>query len=255
MSGQWAEPFDASPPGGALIVVGVPAFSDNILWLLHEPVEGATVAVDPGDAAPVMAEADRRGWRIDAVWNTHWHGDHSGGNLALKAAGARVIGPAGEGDRIPGRDMAVADGDRVRIGALEAEVWSLPGHTAGHVGFVFREAGAAFVGDTMFAMGCGRLFEGTAEQMWTSLRRIGDLPPETMIYCAHEYTLSNARFSAAVRADDAAVAERLRRAEAVRQDHGLTVPTTLRDEWATNLFLRANSVEEFAALRSAKDQF
>ena len=140
----------------------IPTLGDNYVYLLHEPQAGATAVVDPGDPKPVLAEAERRGWKITKILNTHWHPDHTGGNLAIKeASGATIIGPAGENGRVPGLDLALAEGDRITIGAREAEVWEVPGHTLGHIAYIFRDDRVAFVGDTLFAMGCGRLFEGT----------------------------------------------------------------------------------------------
>ncbi|MBA3666870.1 MAG: hydroxyacylglutathione hydrolase [Sphingomonas sp.] len=237
-------------------IVAVPAFSDNYLWLVYDPASGETAVVDPGDAAPVLAAAEARGWRITTILNTHWHPDHTGGNLAVKAAtGAIVYGPAGEADRIPGLDHPLGDSDRVSLGAQEAEVIAVPGHTLGHIAYWFAGDGVAFVGDTMFAMGCGRLFEGTPEQMHKSLRRLAALPEETALYCAHEYTLSNARFAAQAFPDDLAIAERLTVVEEARAAGRPTVPTDVAAERATNPFLRARDVDEFAKLRLAKDHF
>jgi hydroxyacylglutathione hydrolase len=237
-----------------LEIVAVPAFADNYLWLVHDGVSGQTAVVDPGDATPVLAEAGRRGWAIDQIWNTHWHGDHTGGNLAVKAAtGARVSGPATE--TIPGRDVALSQGDQVRLGEHVGRVIDVPGHTLGHIALIFDEARAAFVGDTMFAMGCGRLFEGTPEQMYRSLQTLAALPDDTLVYCAHEYTLANARFAAHAEPANAAIAERLARVEAVRLAGTMTLPSSIGEERATNPFVRAANWREFAALRSAKDSF
>ena len=154
-----------------LQIVAVPAFSDNYLWLLHDDASEETAVVDPGDAAPVLAEAERRGWTIGQVWNTHWHPDHTGGNLAVKqATGARISGPADE--RIPGRDVTLSEGDEVRLGTHVGRVIAVPGHTLGHVAIIFDDDRRAFVGDTLFAMGCRRLFEGTPPQIFESLQRI-----------------------------------------------------------------------------------
>ena len=239
-----------------LQVVAVPAFADNYLWLMHDSASGETAVVDPGDAALVLAKADALGWRIGQVWNTHWHADHTGGNQAVVAAtGATLSAPAAEADRIGGVDVRLKEGDRVRIGDHVGEVWEVPGHTLGHIALIFRDAGIAFVGDTMFAMGCGRLFEGTAAQMFAALGRLGRLPEDTLIYCAHEYTLANARFAAAVEPDNVAIIERLAAIEAMREAGEATVPTTIAAERATNPFLRAADVEQFAQLRTAKDRF
>ena len=239
----------------SLEVVAVPAFSDNYLWLVRDSASGDTAVIDPGDAAPVLAEADRRGWRIGQVLNTHWHPDHTGGNLAVKATGARVSGPAAEADRIPGIDVALKEGDAVSIGGHVGEVWEVPGHTLGHIAYIFRSAGIAFVGDTLFAMGCGRLFEGTPDQMFASLTRLAALPGETLAYCAHEYTLANAKFAAHAEPENAATADRLADVERLRAGGQMTVPTTIALERATNPFIRAASVADFADRRAAKDSF
>jgi hydroxyacylglutathione hydrolase len=237
-----------------LEIVGVPAFSDNYLWLVYDDDSGETAVVDPGDAAPVLAEAKRLGWRISQVWNTHWHRDHTGGNLAVKeATGATISGPASED--IPGRDVALGEGDTIRLGDHVGRVIAVPGHTLGHIALVFDEDGVAFVGDTLFAMGCGRLFEGTPQQMFTSLGRIASLPEETRLYCAHEYTLSNGRFAAHAEPGNADIAARLSAVEKLRSEGAMTVPTTVAAERATNPFVRANDWQEFARLRSDKDSF
>jgi hydroxyacylglutathione hydrolase len=240
----------------ALEIVAVPAFADNYLWLIHDEDSGETAVVDPGDPAPVLAEAGRRGWKIGKILNTHWHPDHTGGNLAIKeATGATIIGPAGEHGRVPGLDVALAECDCISIGAHQAEVWEVPGHTIGHIAYVFSDDMVAFVGDTMFAMGCGRLFEGTAAQMHHSLGRLAGLPAEMKLYCAHEYTLANARFAAHAFPENKAIADRLRHIERERSDARSTVPTTVGEERATNPFLLARNVEEFAELRAEKDNF
>jgi hydroxyacylglutathione hydrolase len=237
-----------------LDIVPVPAFADNYLWLVHDSASGETAVVDPGDAVPVLAEADKRGWTIGQIWNTHWHRDHTGGNLAIKAAtGARVSGPAGED--IPARDDALAAGDQVHLGAHVGRVIEVPGHTLGHIALVFDDDQSAFVGDTLFAMGCGRLFEGTPEQMHESLQSLATLPGDTELYCAHEYTLSNARFAAAAEPGNAAVGERLARVAGMRERGEITIPTTVAQERETNPFVRATDWQEFARLRAQKDSF
>lgn len=237
-----------------LQVVAVPAFADNYLWLVHDSDSGETAVVDPGDAAPVLAEAERRGWTIGQVWNTHWHRDHTGGNLAVKeATGATISGPASED--IPGRDVALSEGDTVRLGSHVGQVIAVPGHTLGHIALIFEDDGLAFVGDTLFAMGCGRLFEGTPRQMFHSLQRLAALPDETRLYCAHEYTLSNGRFAAHSETGNAAIAQRLREVEEIRSEGGMTVPTTVAAERATNPFVRSADWQEFACLRADKDSF
>ena len=237
-----------------LEIIPVPAFNDNYLWLVHDEASDETAVVDPGDPAPVLAEAERRGWTITQVWNTHWHPDHTGGNLAIKAVtNARISGPASE--NIPGRDIDLREGDEVRLGKHIGRVIEVPGHTLGHIALIFDDDKIAFVGDTMFAMGCGRLFEGTPQQMYRSLKRLAGLSPDTRLYCAHEYTLSNARFAAHALPDDPAIADRLARVSALRDRGGITVPTTVAEERETNPFVRATDVDEFARLSSEKDSF
>ena len=238
-----------------LTIVPVPVLSDNYVWLIHDEASGETAAVDPSVAPPVLAAAEALGWTIDQVLNTHWHPDHTGGNQAIHAAtGAPVTGPE-EVRRVYQPDRIVGEGDRVRVGAHEAEVWEIPAHTAGHIAFYFAEAKAVFVGDTLFAMGCGRLFEGTAAQMHANLQRLAQLPADVRVYCGHEYTLANARFAMTVEPDNAALAERLGRVEAARARGEVTLPTTIGEERATNPFIRAAGVEELARLRALKDSF
>lgn len=235
-------------------IVAVPAFSDNYLWLVHDKESGATAVVDPGDAAPVLAEATRRGWMINEVWNTHWHGDHTGGNLEIKSeTGARISGPRSE--NIPGRDVALCEGSEVRLGKHVGRVIEVPGHTLGHVALLFDNERVAFVGDTLFAMGCGRLFEGSPEQMYRSLKRLTGLPADTKLYCAHEYTLANARFAAHVEPANQAIKDRLASVSKLRNAGRSTVPTTVGEERETNPFVRSTNVEEFARRRAEKDSF
>jgi hydroxyacylglutathione hydrolase len=235
-------------------VVAVPAFSDNYIWLVHDSDSGETAVVDPGDAAPALAEAERRGWTIGQVWNTHWHPDHTGGNLAVKdATGAAISGTAAE--NIPGRDVALSEGSEVRLGNHVGRVIEVPGHTLGHIAIVFDEERIAFVGDTLFAMGCGRLFEGTPQQMYASLGRLTQLPDDTRLYPAHEYTLSNARFAANANPENKGIADRLAEIEAMRDAGQITLPTTVAQERATNPFVLATDWKHFSQLRAAKDSF
>ncbi|HET9426763.1 MAG TPA: hydroxyacylglutathione hydrolase [Allosphingosinicella sp.] len=237
-------------------IVRIPALSDNYIWLAHDSKSGETAVVDPAEAEPVLAEADRRGWRISQIWNTHWHPDHTGGNEAIKrATGALVTAPSAEAERIPTMDRGVREGDKVTLGDVEATVLEVPAHTAGHIAFHLPSEGAIFVGDTLFAMGCGRLFEGTADQMHSNLQRLAALPPETSVYCAHEYTLSNGRYALVAEPENEALKERMRQVEAVRAAGEATVPTTIGLERATNPFVRARSVEQLAERRKAKDAF
>ena len=235
-------------------IVAVPAFTDNYIWLVHDGASGETAVVDPGDPAPPLAEAERRGWTITQVWNTHWHPDHTGGNQAVKdATGCRVSGPAAE--TIGARDVALKEGSELAIGAHSGRVIEIPGHTLGHVALIFEDERIAFVGDTLFAMGCGRLFEGTAEQMHHSLQRIAALPEDTRLYCGHEYTLANARFAVHVDPHNPDVRDRFEHVRELRDGGRITLPTTVAEERATNPFVRASNWQEFARLRAAKDSF
>ncbi|MEA3034106.1 MAG: hydroxyacylglutathione hydrolase [Sphingomonadales bacterium] len=238
-----------------LEIVPVAVLSDNYVWLVHDPDSDETVAVDPSVADPVLGAAAARGWRITQVWNTHWHPDHTGGNDAIRdSAGCTITGPA-EAERVSRMDRIVAGGDRARIGGIEAELIDIPAHTAGHVAFYLASERVAFTGDTLFAMGCGRLFEGNAEQMYGNMKRLAALPGETRIYCGHEYTLANGIFALTVEPDNAALVRRVEEVRAARERGEVTLPTTIALERATNPFMRASSVEAFAERRRAKDEF
>jgi hydroxyacylglutathione hydrolase len=238
----------------SLEIIRIPVLSDNYVWLVHEPVSGETMVVDPAVAAPVLAEADARGWTITQIWNTHWHPDHTGGNAEIKAAtGCTITGPAAEAGRIPTLDVLVKEGDGAWLGAVEAKVIDVPAHTAGHIAYHFAADAAAFVGDTLFAMGCGRLFEGTADQMYSNMRKLEALGDDTRVYCAHEYTQSNGRFALKVEPDNAALVARMAQVDSMRERGEPTVPTSIALERATNPFMRAVSVAELAERRLAKD--
>ncbi|KMS59924.1 hydroxyacylglutathione hydrolase [Novosphingobium barchaimii LL02] len=245
-----------------------PCLSDNYGYLLHDSESGETVCIDTPDADEYLRQAAHKGWQITQIWNTHWHPDHAGGNIAIKAAtGCRVTAPVGDAAKIEAVDRAVGQGDVVSIGDRQAFVIDVGGHTNGHIAYHLPGASIAFVGDSLFALGCGRMFEGTPGQFWASLQRLKALPAVTMVYCAHEYTASNARFALHADPDNAelqAYAQEITR----RREKGLpTVPAKLERELATNPFLRADdqamqarwgggdAVETFAALRSAKDNF
>lgn len=238
-----------------LEVVRIPVLTDNYVWLLHDHAGGGTVVVDPAVADPVLAAAADRGWTIDQIWNTHWHGDHVGGNAAIKAAspGCVISGPAAEATKIGTLDRLLGEGDRVAIGDHVATVMAVPAHTAGHIAYHLADDAMIFVGDTLFAMGCGRLFEGTAAQMFANMERLAALPDETTVYCAHEYTLSNGRFALGIEPDNTALVGRVAAVEAARARGEPTVPTTIGAERATNIFLRARTVDELAKRRAAKD--
>ncbi|CAB5532442.1 Hydroxyacylglutathione hydrolase [Pseudomonas putida] len=249
----------------------LPAFSDNYIWLLQDTAKRRCAVVDPGDAAPVQAWlAANPGWVLEDILITHHHHDHVGGVEALKhATGARVCGPAQE--RIPARDLALDDGDQVKVLGLGFDIIAVPGHTLGHI--AYYSAPLLFCGDTLFAAGCGRLFEGTPEQMHQSLSRLAALPTETRVYCTHEYTLSNLRFAKAVEPENLHVAQRFADVTRLRDEDRISLPSTIGLERLTNPFLRTaeTSVKQkadewkghsntsqasvFAALRSWKDTF
>jgi hydroxyacylglutathione hydrolase len=237
-------------------IVRIPVLSDNYVWLMHDAASGQTVVVDPAVAEPVLQAAAERGWRITQIWNTHWHPDHVGGNAEIKAAtNCSISGPAAEAERIPTLDHKVAGGDQVKIGTIAADVIDVPAHTAGHIAYHLPSEKTVFVGDTLFAMGCGRLFEGTAEQMFDNMQRLAALPDETAVYCAHEYTLSNGRYALVAEPDNEHIVARMNAVEAARARGDATVPTSISLEKATNPFMRAKNAQELAERRAAKDSF
>ncbi len=239
-----------------LMVRQLACLDDNYGFLVHDPESGETACIDTPDPDVILAGAADAGWTITAIWNTHHHYDHAGGNGAVVAAtGAKIIAPASEAKRIKPMDQGVVEGDIVMLGRHAARVIETPGHTTGHVIYHFFDDAIAFVGDTLFAMGCGRLFEGTPQTMWDSLAKLTALPDETLLYCAHEYTQANARFALSVDADNTALIDRAAAVDAARARGEPTVPTTLALEKATNPFLRAGTVDEFARRRKAKDVF
>ncbi len=234
----------------------LPVLSDNYIYLLHESDSDQTAVVDPALAEPVLDRLDSLGLSLDYVLNTHHHSDHVGGNLQLKqATGCRIVGSAADSNRIPGLDIALQEGDSFRLGSETAEVMAADGHTVGHILLWFKNAGALFCGDTLFAMGCGRLFEGSTEQMWQSLNKIMKLPQNTQIYCAHEYTETNGRFAQTIEPKNADLKARMQQVKQLRSEKQATVPFSLAEELATNPFLRAASCKEFADIRRKKDHF
>ncbi|MBS7660413.1 hydroxyacylglutathione hydrolase [Pseudomonas lalucatii] len=251
----------------------LPAFTDNYIWLLQDAATRRCAVVDPGDAAPVLAWlAEHPDWQLSDILVTHHHHDHVGGVERLKAtSGARVLGPAKE--QIPARDLALSEGDRVEVLGHSFAILEVPGHTLGHIAYYQAEQHWLFCGDTLFAAGCGRLFEGTPQQMHDSLSRLAALPAATRVYCTHEYTLSNLRFAQAVEPDNPQVAQRLEQVAAWRQAGRISLPSSLALEQATNPFLRSGEAsvqaridtreghrarspsEVFASLRAWKDGF
>ncbi|ANC92814.1 hydroxyacylglutathione hydrolase [Azospirillum humicireducens] len=251
-------------------VILVPAFADNYIYVLRDAASGKVGVVDPGEAAPVQAELERRGWTLTHIFLTHHHNDHIGGVAELKARHrVTVIGARADAHRIPDLDVALGDGDRTVFGEQTARVIAVPGHTSGHIAFWFEAAETLFSGDTLFSLGCGRLFEGTPAQMWESLQALRSLTDSTRIYCGHEYTQSNGRFALTVDPDNSVLRQRMEEVGALRERNQPTIPTTVGLERRTNPFLRADepavqsaiglsgapAVEVFAELRHRKDHF
>ena len=246
-----------------------PCLKDNYGFLLHDPGTGETATIDTPEAGKILAEAEAKGWTITQIWNTHWHPDHAGGNAEIVAkTGARVVGPE-EVDRIGAApDRILHEGDTVELGGLRARVIETPGHTLGHIVFHLAEQKIAFVGDTLFALGCGRLFEGTPAQMWDSLGKLRALPDDTVVYCAHEYTASNAAFALSVDSGNADLVAYADEVKAKRAQDIATVPTTIGKEKRANPFLRADDpklqafvghagdvIATFADVRERKNNF
>jgi len=247
-----------------------PCLDDNYGYLIHDPASGLTATIDTPEVDAINAALVEKNWSLDFIFNTHHHHDHAGGNLELKAqTQCEIIGPAADIDRIPGIDRAVREGDTVMLGNWAFQVHDTPGHTRGHIVFHCAEAAVGFVGDTLFALGCGRLFEGTPEQMWHSLQKLLSWPDQTLIYCAHEYTEANARFALSVEPENADLVSRANEIRIARAQGVPTVPTSLALEKKTNPFLRPHSsnlqetidfvgqsdVEVFARTRELKDNF
>lgn len=239
-----------------LQVIIIPVLSDNYIWLMHDEQSGETVVIDPAVSKPVLDEAEKRGWKITQIWNTHWHPDHTGGNAEIKeATQCKISGPEAEKARIPTLDIMVKGGDNVSIGDYSADVIDVPAHTAGHIAFHIADENILFIGDTLFAMGCGRLFEGTAQQMYDNMQKLSKLPDETIVYCAHEYTQSNGQYAMVAEPNNQAIKDRMKEVVAARERGEYTVPTTIALEKATNPFMRAQSAQILAERRTAKDNF
>ncbi|WP_020484930.1 hydroxyacylglutathione hydrolase [Methylomonas sp. MK1] len=253
-----------------LSILLVPALHDNYIYLLHEPNSGETAVVDPAVSAPVVDALQQQDWQLDYIFNTHHHGDHVGANLELKQlTGCKIVGSAADQARIPGIDITVSDGDVVKLGNQKFQVIDTPGHTVGHIVYYGADSQALFCGDTLFSLGCGRLFEGSAEQMWHSLQKLKALPAETRIYCAHEYTAANGRFALSIDADNPKLQQRITQVTELRRQNLPSIPSTIGLELATNPFFRADNVSirsnidmteqsdlaVFRQLRLLKDQF
>ncbi|MCE2510375.1 MAG: hydroxyacylglutathione hydrolase [Alphaproteobacteria bacterium] len=253
-----------------LTIHQIPLLQDNYGYLLHEPQAKVTAVVDPAVSEPILRALAKRDWSLDYILNTHHHYDHTGGNLELKrATGCKIIGPRHDSDRIPGIDLGVSDGDTARIGGAEGEVIAVDGHTHGHIAYWFRESRALFCGDTLFSLGCGRLFEGEPEEMWESLKRLRILPDDSLVFCGHEYTPANARFALSIDPDNPDLLARVQEVEKKRTKGQSTVPSTLEMERRANPFLRADvdaiaravgmqgasPAQVFAEIRRRKDAF
>lgn len=253
-----------------LEVYQFPCLQDNYGFLIHDSATGATASIDTPEVAPINRALADKGWQLTHILNTHHHFDHAGGNEALKAQWqCQVVGAAIDAERIPGIDLEVKDGESLAFGSAHAEVLEVPGHTSGHIAYYFAEAQIAFVGDTLFALGCGRLFEGTPQQMNDSLNKLMALPDATVVYCAHEYTEANAAFAATVEPDNPALQQRMLDIQRLREAGQPTVPTSIGLERATNPFVRtgsaelqsvlgmvgADAVDVFAETRRRKDHF
>lgn len=215
---------------------------DNYAVLLHDAEAGVTGSIDAGDAEAIKAEADKLGWKITHIMTTHHHGDHTQGNKALKAeTGCQIVGPRAEAGKVPGIDVELAEGDTFEFGDFKFQIFETGGHTAGHISYFEPNEKVAFVGDTMFALGCGRLFEGDARQMWQSLSKLKALPPETVVYCGHEYTEANANFALTIEPENEALQARVKEIKALRAAGKPTLPTTIGAELETSPFMRPDS--------------
>ena len=251
-----------------LDIIQIPVLTDNYIYLLHDSVSGETAVVDPAVAEPVLAVLNQKGWQLTYILNTHHHSDHIGGNVELKRqTGCQIIASEFDKHRIPSVDRGIKEHDVINLGTHSAQVIATAGHTSGHIVYYFAEDNALFCGDTLFVMGCGRLFEGSAAELWQSLQKLKALPPKTRVYCAHEYTQANGRFALTVEPDNIALQEKMIQVNELRANGLPTVPSTIGEELATNPFLRDLSstlqakfkgiapVELFAKLRRLKDSF
>jgi hydroxyacylglutathione hydrolase len=239
-----------------LSVVTVPMLSDNYAWLLRDDASGALAFVDPADAEAGIAAVEAMGGKLDRVLLTHHHDDHIAGAEALRTRyGAKIVGAAADAHRLPRLDQAVAEGDTVAFASTTARVIDTPGHTVGHISYFFPEGPILFCGDTMFSLGCGRMFEGTAEQFFASFRKIAALPPETLLCPGHEYTQSNARFALSVDPENSLLREKAAEVDRMRAAGLQTLPIRLEDELPVNPYLLAKDAASFGRLRAMKDSF
>ena len=239
-----------------LVVHQFACLKDNYGVLIHEPSTGVTAAIDAPCADRVRQELSAKGWKLSHILTTHHHADHTGGNLALKEeTGCLITGPAVEAARIPGIDTEMGEGGSIELGPYRVRVLETPGHTLGHISYWIPEASVAFVGDTMFAMGCGRVLEGSHEMMWNSLQKIAALPRETNVYCGHEYTLANAQFGLTIEPDNVALRQRSHDLTALRAEGKATLPTRIDLELETNVFLRPHiaAIRNRLNMRAAAD--
>lgn len=253
-----------------LEIIQLPVLNDNYIYLIHEPLSKQTAVVDPAIAEPVLDILNKKGWHLNYIYNTHHHWDHVGANVELKQkTNCKILASEADSTRIPGIDKGLKHGDIIKLGQQTANIIATPGHTLGHIIYHFSESKALFCGDTLFSMGCGRLFEGSAEQMWHSLQRIKQLPKETLLYCAHEYTQANGQFALSLEPGNQLLLNRLKQVKQLRADNKATVPSSLEQELASNPFLREDSLEikhtinitsktaidTFREIRKLKDNF
>ena len=240
----------------ALEIIMFPCLADNYGFLVHDPKSGQTASIDTPDSAEIARQCESRGWTLSHIWNTHHHFDHAGGNLNLaEKYDLEIFGCENDRARIPGMTRGFSNGDAFEFAGHTVKVFETPGHTIGHIIFYLPEMEAAFVGDTIFVLGCGRLFEGSPADMYASLKLISDLPDTTRLYCAHEYTLSNGRFALTAEPENTDLADYMKTAQTLRDQGIPTVPTTVAMEKKTNPFVRASSPEELGRIRAAKDSF
>jgi len=258
-----------SKPADQPEIIQFGCLKDNYSSLLHDPATGCTAVVDTPDADEIMHQLDKQGWHLTHILTTHHHWDHIDGHEQLKKHyDCQIIAPALNRDQIPAIDQTVSNGDQIQVGEISIEVLATPGHTLGHVAYYVPALSAVFVGDTLFAMGCGRLFEGTPQQMWQSIQVLRALPDQTAIYCGHEYTLNNAQFALSLEPDNSALQQRVKEVESLRASGLPTIPTSVIQERQTNPFMRADipriqqrvgmpgasASKVFAEIRRRKDQ-